>query len=129
MQFRPLCIVVVSILDKYRSYGEEASRKTEALRKDHPAFSVRLKNIHADWTSLCTRNAVNVFDIGLTPPDRSDVSLAAATPCRLQLCAMLGSSIRNLPAKLVPAHPIKVYGGSGGTFSLFTSGERSTRAN
>jgi len=69
------------------------------------------------------------FDIGLTLPDRSDVRPAAAAPCRLQLCAVLRSSTGNLVVKVVPAHPIKVYGGSGGTLCLLTSGERATGAN
>jgi hypothetical protein len=64
----------------------------EALRAHRQAFSVGLKNVHCCWSYECTPNAVNVFDIGTTLPDRSDVSLTVATPCRLQLCAVLGSS-------------------------------------
>ena len=98
MQFRPLCIVVVRLLTKYRIKGEGASPKRGSTAKFSSAFSVRLKNIHADWSYECTPNAVNVFDIAVTLPDRSDVSLAAATPCRLQLCAVLGSCASNLAA-------------------------------
>jgi hypothetical protein len=38
----------------------------------------------------------NVFETDITLPGRSEVSLAAATPCRLQLHAMLRSSAGKL---------------------------------
>jgi len=57
------------------------------------------------------------------------VSLAAATPCRLQLYAVLGSSTGNLAAKVVPAYAIKVYEGSAGTILILAYGERATGAN
>ena len=63
----------------------------EALRAHRKAFSVRLKNVRSDRSYECTRNRVNVFDTGITLPGRSDLSLAAATLCRLQLCTVLGS--------------------------------------
>ena len=42
----------------------------------------------------CTRtpNRVDVSGTGITLPGHADVSQAAAGPCRLQLCAVLGSS-------------------------------------
>jgi hypothetical protein len=40
----------------------------------------------------CTRNTVNVLGTGTTLPGRSEVSLAALPPCRLQLGTVLGTS-------------------------------------
>ena len=36
-----------------------------------------------------TMNTIDVFEIDITLPGHSEVSLAATTPCRLQLCAVL----------------------------------------
>jgi len=35
-------------------------------------------------------NTVNVFETGITLPGRYEAGLAAAVPCRLQLCAAFG---------------------------------------
>jgi hypothetical protein len=59
-----------------------------ALRTRYQAFYTRFKNVHNDWNYECTTNRVNVFEIGITLPGRYEASLAAATLCRLQLCAV-----------------------------------------
>jgi hypothetical protein len=64
----------------------------EALRTQHHDFNIRYKNFHSDWNYACTPNRVNVFETGITLPGRSEVSLAATTPYRLQLCTELGIS-------------------------------------
>ena len=46
------------------------------------------RTTHGDGTYICARNTVNVFETGTTLPGRSEVSLAATTPWRLQLCAV-----------------------------------------
>ena len=52
------------------------------------------------------------FERGITPPGRSEVSLAATTPCRLQLCVEL----RSIASKclVIPTHSYTatVYGHS-----------------
>jgi hypothetical protein len=45
-----------------------------------------------DEDRQCTPNRVDVFGTGITLPGRAGVSQAAAGPCRLQLCPVLGSS-------------------------------------
>jgi len=55
-------------------------------------YYIRFINVHSDWSYECTLNTVNVFEIGIALPVRSEGNLAATTPCRLQLCAMLWSS-------------------------------------
>jgi hypothetical protein len=64
------------------------------LRAHHQTF----RNVCNVWTYGCTANRVNVFKIAVALPGRSELSLAAATPCRLQLCAVSGSSAGNLAA-------------------------------
>ena len=59
----------------------------ETLRT-HP-FSVRFKNVHIACCYECPPNRVNVFERGITLPGRPEVSLAATTPCRLQLSTVL----------------------------------------
>ena len=57
-----------------------------------PSVFLSFKNISSDCSYDCTRKTVNVFGIGITLPDRSETSLAATTPCRLQQYAVSGSS-------------------------------------
>jgi hypothetical protein len=58
-----------------------------------------------------TPNKGNVFERGITLPGRTDGSLAAATPCRLQLRTVLGRSANKfsgdyhtLSALWIPQH-------------------------
>jgi len=46
------------------------------------------RTVRGHGTYKCTPNTVNVFETGITLPGRSEVSLAATAPCRLQLCAV-----------------------------------------
>jgi hypothetical protein len=62
------------------------------LRVHHQAF----QNVCIAWTYGCIANTPNVFEIAVVLPRRSELSLAATTPCRLQLCAVSGSSAGNL---------------------------------
>ena len=61
------------------------------IRTHHRAF----QKVCSAWTRGCTANTVNVFEISVALPGRSELSLAAVTPCRLQLCAVSGSSAGN----------------------------------
>ena len=45
-----------------------------------------------DRQCTCTPKRIDVFGTGITLSGCDDVSQAAARPCRLQLCAVLGSS-------------------------------------
>jgi hypothetical protein len=60
----------------------------ETLRMRQDSI-ICFKNVHSDGRYECTAYAVNVFEIGITLPGRSDGNLPVATPCRLQLCAVL----------------------------------------
>jgi len=42
------------------------------------------------------------FESGVTLPGRSEVSLAATTPCRLQLCTALGSELASYLGATLP---------------------------
>jgi len=64
------------------------------LRVHHQTF----QNVCSVWTCGCTANRVNVFEIAVALPGRSELCLVAATPCRLQLCAVSGSSAGKLAA-------------------------------
>jgi hypothetical protein len=46
--------------------------------------------------NIITHNGVNVFENGITLPGRSEVSQAATTPCRLQLCTVSGCKTSKL---------------------------------
>jgi len=52
-------------------------------------ISLRFKNVDSDWSYKCAVREINVFETGKMLPGRSDVSLAATTPHRLQLCTMI----------------------------------------
>jgi len=72
-------------------------------------YSARFTKVDSDCSYDCTLNTVNVFDTGITLHGRSDLGLAAATPCRLQLCAVCGNSAgkswylgKSRPSKPVP---------------------------
>jgi hypothetical protein len=59
------------------------------LSTEHSPTNVfcTFQNAHSNCSYDCTPSTVNVFETGITLPDRSQVSLAATTPCRLQLFA------------------------------------------
>jgi hypothetical protein len=50
---------------------------------------------------LCNVNTVNVFARGKTLPGRLEASVAATTPCRLQLCTVSGISASPLAVSAV----------------------------
>jgi hypothetical protein len=50
-----------------------------------PLFCIFPKTSHSDWSYECTPNTVNAFERATTLPGHSELSLAATTPCRLQL--------------------------------------------
>ena len=54
---------------------------------------VYFKNVHSDWSYRFTPDKVNVSETVITLPGRSEVSLAATTPCRLQLCTVQCSQL------------------------------------
>jgi hypothetical protein len=60
--------------------------------RDRDIFSRLIVRCDEDRQCTPTPNRVYVFGTGITLPGRADVSQAAAGPCRLQLCAVLGSS-------------------------------------
>jgi len=62
------------------------------------AFYIRFKTVHSDCSYECTASTVNVFETGITLPGRSEGSRAVATPCRLQLCAVLWRAASRLSA-------------------------------
>ena len=71
----------------WRWGGKPSWLSVEALRAH--LFSVRFKNVHIACCYECPPNRVNVFERGITLPGRVEESLAATTPCRLQLSAVL----------------------------------------
>ena len=81
---------VTRLLDSYLWRGSVL--KWEALSTNRTPFPIHFKNIHSYWSYKRTANTVNDFEIGITPPGRSDMSLAATTPSRLQRRTLLGSS-------------------------------------
>ena len=62
--------------------------------------------MHGEGTYDCTPITVNVFETGITLRGRSEVSLAATTPCRLQLCAVWTAGIQYRPAKPTRMHGV-----------------------
>ena len=60
--------------------------------KERDSISRVIKRCDEDRQCIRTPNRVDVFGTGITLPGRDVVSQAAAGPCRLQLCAVLGSS-------------------------------------
>jgi hypothetical protein len=66
-------------------------------------FNLKPKEILMEHTKY-TPIRVNVYETGITVPGHSEVSLAAAMPCHLQLCVVLRSST----SKLSCAHYIYV---------------------
>lgn len=62
----------------------------------------------------CTAFSVNVFGEDMTLPGRSDVSQGLAEPCRIQLCAVLGSwSVQKIWISLYLSNGGVGYGGGG----------------
>lgn len=59
--------------------------KKEPLRTHQQAFSSRFENVMCQLRYNLNSINVNVFERGVTLPGRSDGSLAAAMPYRLQL--------------------------------------------
>jgi hypothetical protein len=60
--------------------------------KDRDIISKVIERCDEDKKSTRTPNRVDVFGTRITLPGYADVSQAEAGPCRLQLCAVLGSS-------------------------------------
>jgi hypothetical protein len=60
--------------------------------KERDISSMVIERWDKDRQSTPTPNTVDIFGTGITLPDRADVRRAAAGPCRLQLCEVLGSS-------------------------------------
>jgi len=63
----------------------------EVLHTHDRMFYVGFKNLTVT-SSECPPNRANVSETGITLPGRSEVSQAAATPCRQELCKMIGNS-------------------------------------
>jgi len=93
------------LLSARSSRGDDCARTTR-----------RLLSIHLNtYTTI----QVDVFEKVITLPGRSEVSLAATTPCRLQLCAVLrslasklsGHSLRHIRSRPLPAtsFPVVLY--------------------
>jgi hypothetical protein len=60
-------------------------------RKDRDIISRVIEHCDEDRQRNLIPNMVSIFGTGNILPGRADVSQAAAGPCRLQLCAVLGS--------------------------------------
>ena len=56
--------------------------RRQALCVHHQLFSIHFKSIHSDCSYECTPKRVH------NSPGHSEVSLAATTPCQLQLCSV-----------------------------------------
>jgi hypothetical protein len=67
--------------------------------------SVRFREVDSDWNFEYNPNGVNVSERDITLPGRSEVSLAATTSCRLQLCAVLASNVVTAVLLTPPATP------------------------
>ena len=57
---------------------------------------VLFKNVYSDRNYEFIPDRVNVFEIGITLPARSEDSHSATTPCRLQLWSVFGNSASKL---------------------------------
>jgi hypothetical protein len=77
--------VVDHITCKFVRGGDVKCWRGEALRAELHVFPYNFKNVHLDWNYKFAPNIVNVFETGVTLPGRCEMSLAAATSCRLQL--------------------------------------------
>ena len=55
----------------------------------HASVFGPFQKVHIACFYECPPNGVNVFERGITLPGRSELSLAATTPCRLQLYTVL----------------------------------------
>jgi hypothetical protein len=60
--------------------------------KERDSMSRVIERCDEDRQCTRTPNRVDVYGTCIILPGRADVSQAAAGPCRLQLCAVLGSS-------------------------------------
>jgi hypothetical protein len=60
--------------------------------KDRDIISTVIVRCDEDKQRIRTPNNINALGTGITLSGHADVSQAAAGPCRLQLCAVLGSS-------------------------------------
>jgi hypothetical protein len=66
--------------------------KTGSTAHALPSVFCSFKNVYTDRSYECTQNGGHDFDRGIKLlPGRSEVNLAAAMPCRLQLCTVSGS--------------------------------------
>jgi LIM domain-binding protein 1 len=70
--------------------------RKEALYVHLKVFSVCFKNVHSNRSYECDPDTVNVFERGITLPGHCEVSLAATTPCRLELRTLFGSAASKL---------------------------------
>jgi hypothetical protein len=66
--------------------------RMEDLHMRYQALYIIFTIVHRDCSNEYTPNTVNVFQRDVRLPGRYEVSLAATTPCRLQLCTVLGRS-------------------------------------
>ena len=71
--------------------GGAADKRTHCTRATKP-----FKNVHSDSSYDRSRKRVNVFRRETTLPGRYDVSLSAATPCRLLLRTVLGTHVASM---------------------------------
>jgi hypothetical protein len=70
--------------------GTKTAGKRGRTAPHYQSFSVRFKNVRSECSYECTAKRVNVFESCITLTGPSVVSLAATTPCRVQLCTVLG---------------------------------------
>jgi hypothetical protein len=92
----PLLPVDIVVIRLVASCWRGVAVRAQDLRTHHQAFNTSLKNVRIHWSHECTRNRVNVFETGIKLPGRSEASLAATTPCQLQLPTVLGSRASKL---------------------------------
>jgi hypothetical protein len=69
----------------------------EALKAELQVLQYHFKNVHNDRNYKFAPKRGNIFETGITLPGRSEVSLAAATPCRLQQSYQVVWSLLQLP--------------------------------
>jgi len=89
IQWLHVCTVVTKLIASRWRGGEGG-----AMRKHHRESLSVFKETYAVAKAMNARpNRVNVFDTGITLPGRSEVSLAATTPRRLQLASYLVTAV------------------------------------
>jgi len=67
--------------------------------------SVLFSNFNSHWYCEYAPNGVNVCERDITLPGRSEVRLAATTPCRQQLCTVSASNVVSAALLSPPATP------------------------